>query len=106
VRRIEAVTGPAAYAELKKGTDELERVADQLKATPEQVETKVGSLLKELEARDKEIARLRRESAKRQADNVDDLIKQVDGVKVLAHIVEAPNTDLLREQSDYFKTKI
>jgi alanyl-tRNA synthetase len=37
---------------------------------------------------------------------VDALIRQVDGVRVLTHIVQAPNSDLLREQSDYFKSKI
>jgi len=106
VRRIEAVTGPAAYAELQKSTAQLQRIADTLRATPEQVESKVELLLAQLDARDKEIARMRRAMAKRQAENVDELIKQVDGVKVLTHVVEASNTDLLREQSDYFKNKI
>lgn len=106
VRRIEAVTGPAAYAELQRGVAKLERVADQVKSTPEQVEQKISSLLEQLETMDKEIARLRREMAKRQAENVDSLIQQVDGVKILTHIVDAPNQDLLREQSDYFKNKI
>ncbi len=106
VRRIEAVTGPAAYAELQRGVAKLERLADQIKATPDQVEQKVASLLEQLDAQDKEIARLRREMAKRQAENVDALIQQVDGVKILTHIVDAPNQDLLREQSDFFKNKI
>lgn len=106
VRRIEAVTGPAAYAELQKGMTQLERLADTLRVTPAQVEQKVAALQEQLDARDKEIQRLRRELAKRQAENVDELVKQVDGVKVLTHIVEAPNAELLREQSDYFKSRI
>lgn len=106
VRRIEAVTGPAAYAELQRGVAKLERIADQIKTTPAQVETKVASLLEQLDNQDKEIARLRRELVKRQTENVDSLIQHVDGVRVLTHIVDAPNQDLLREQSDYFKNKI
>lgn len=106
VRRIEAVTGPAAYKELQKGLAKLERVAEQIKVTPEQVEQKVASLLEQLDAKDKEIARLQREAAKRQAENIDAMVQHVDGVQVLAHIVDAPNQDMLREQSDFFKNKI
>ncbi len=106
VRRIEAVTGAVAYAELQKGVTKLERVAAQVKATPDHVEEKIASLLEQVDVKDKEIARLRRELVKRQTENVDQLIHQVDGVRVLTHIVDAPNQDLLREQSDYFKNKI
>jgi alanyl-tRNA synthetase len=106
VRRIEAVTGPAAYAELQKGIETLERVAAQVKAPPQQVEHKVAALLEHLDVRDKEIARLRREMAKRQTENLESRIQRVDGVNLITQIVDAPNQDLLREQSDYFKNKI
>lgn len=106
VRRIEAVTGPAAYAELQKGVAQLERIADTVKATPAQAEHKVAALLAQLDEQDKEIQRLRREMAKRQAENIDALVKQVNGVRVLTRMVEAPNADALREQSDFFKDKL
>jgi len=106
VRRIEAVTGPAAYAELQKAVARLERIADAVKATPAQAEQKVSALLAQLEAQEKEIQRLRREMAKRQAENVDAFVRQVDGVRVLTHIVDVPNVDALREQSDFFKNKL
>lgn len=106
VRRIEAVSGPTAYAELQKGVARLEQIADQVKVTPDQVEQKIATLLEQLSAQDKEIARLRRELVKRQGENVDSLVTQVDGVRVLTHIVDAPNQDLLREQSDFYRDKI
>lgn len=106
VRRIEAVSGPAAYAELQKGLAKLERVAEQVKATPDQIEQKVSTLLEQLDAKEKEITRLRRELVKRQTENVDNLVHQVDGVRVLTHIVDVPNQDVLREQSDFFKNKL
>jgi alanyl-tRNA synthetase len=62
--------------------------------------------MEQLEAKDKELARLHRELAKRETDNVDALIQQVDGVRVLTHIVQVSNSDLLREQSDYFRNKL
>jgi alanyl-tRNA synthetase len=106
VRRIEAVTGPAAYADLQNANAQVERLANQIKATPQQLEQKVSALLAQIETQDKEIQRLRREMAKRQAENIDEFVKQVDGVNVLIQIVDASNADLLREQSDYFKNKI
>lgn len=106
VRRIEAVTGPAAYREFQKGLTTLEQIADELRATPNQVENKVASLLEQLESKDKEIARLQREFAKRHAENVGDVIQQVDGVRLITQLVQAQTMDLLREQSDYFKNKI
>lgn len=106
VRRIEAVTGPAAYREFQRGQLTLEHVADELRATPNQVETKVASLLGQLESKDKEIARLQRELAKRHAENVGDVVQQVDGVRLITQLVQAQTMDLLREQSDYFKNKI
>lgn len=106
VRRIEAVTGPAAYAELQKGRERLERIADQIKVTPDQVEQKVAALVEQLDVRDKEIVRLRRELVQRRTENLDDLTHSVDGVRVLTQIVDAPNLDVLREQSDHFKSKL
>lgn len=106
VRRIEAVSGAAAYAELRKGVTRLEHLANQVKVTPDQLEQKIATLLEQSNAQDKEIARLRRELVKRQGENVDDLVTQVDGVRVLTHIVDAPNQDLLREQSDFYKNKL
>jgi alanyl-tRNA synthetase len=106
VRRIEAVTGPAAYSELESAVEKLERVAGRLKSTRGQVEQKLDALLAQLDAKDKEIARLHREMAKRQAEDIDSMVRQVDGVRVLTHIVDAPSQEHLREQSDYFKNKL
>lgn len=106
VRRIEAVTGPVAYGEMQKSVAQLERVADRVKTTPDQVEQKIQALMDQLDLKDKEISRLRREMAKRQAEDVDSLIRRVNGIKVLTHVVDAPTQDLLREQSDYFKSKL
>ncbi|MGB8645491.1 MAG: alanine--tRNA ligase [Anaerolineae bacterium] len=105
-RRIEAVTGPRAYAEFQSGFQMLEHVSDKLRATPEEIEGKVTSLLEQLDAQSKEIARLHRELAKRQAENAGQLVREVKGVKVIAQQVDVPNMDLLREQIDFFRNQI
>ncbi len=60
VRRIEAVTGPTAYALLEALDDRLAQVAERLKAQPEHLTRKIDQLLEErqkLEARLQEALR-------------------------------------------------
>ena len=70
-RRIEAVTGRFAYEELQKAMRTVDRLGARLRATPEEIEDKIGGLLEQLETQEKEIARLHRDLAKRQAQNVE-----------------------------------
>ncbi len=107
VRRIEAVTAKRAYEELQKGMRVLEQVSARLRVSPEQVGQKLSTLIEQVEARDKEIARLHRELAKRQAQGAaQEQVQDVDGIKVLARLVDAPTLEFLREQSDYFRERI
>jgi alanyl-tRNA synthetase len=105
-RRIEAVTGSYAYEELQKAIRTVERVGGRLHATPGEIEEKVGSLLEQLESQEKEIGRLRRELAKRHAQNAEQVMRSIGGVNVIAQHVDVPNIELLREQSDYIRNKI
>lgn len=106
VRRIEATTGPAAYASLRASHTRLEQLAQSLRVTPDQVETRVSGLLSQLETQEKEIGRLRREMVKQQTESVDQFVQQVDGIRVLTRIVEVPTSELLREQTDYLRGKL
>lgn len=105
-RRIEAVTGSYAYEELQKARRTLDQLAERLRTAPDQIEDKVGSLLAQIDAKDKEIERLHREMAKRQAQHADQIVREVGGVRVISRQVDVPNMDLLREQSDYFRNKV
>lgn len=106
VRRIEALTGQFAYQEFHKSIMTIDRLAARLRATPDEVEEKVATLLLQLDAKDKEISRLHRETAKDQAQNVEQLVRQIEGLNVLSRLVQAPSMDLLREQVDNFRDKI
>lgn len=105
-RRIEATTGQYAYREMQKAVGTIQRLSEQLRVTPPEVETKVNGLVERAEAQDKEIARLHRELAKRQAQDVGQLVRNIDGVSVVAQLVQVPSLDLLREQNDYFRDKV
>ncbi len=106
LRRIEGVTGRGVIRSLREGLGRLERTAAYLRTTTEQVDHKVLALMNEADAYKKEIERLRRELAKREAERLLQQVQRVDGISVLAAQVEVANADMLREMSDWFKDKL
>ena len=64
VRRIEAVTGKAAYASTVADRDLLGRAAGLLKCKPEELAEKIEKTLAELKAAEAETARLKQEQTK------------------------------------------
>ena len=59
VRRVEALTGKDAFAHLAKARALVATLADLLKAQPEQLEDRVGRMVAQLKAAEKEVADLR-----------------------------------------------
>ena len=106
LRRIEAVTGRGAIKVLQEGLGRLERTAAYLRTTPDQVDHKVLALMNESEAQHKEIEKLRRELALRDAEKLLERVQEIGGVQVLAVQIEAANADTLREMSDWFRDKM
>ncbi len=106
VRRIEALTGPAAVELLREHDRALGLVADELRAPAE----RVPSLVSELRSRVRELER----GAARPADsaagpNVDALLSgalDVDGARVLVASVEAADGKALLSLADRLKAKL
>jgi alanyl-tRNA synthetase len=105
VRRIEAVTGRAAFDLLQQRLGALENVATYLKANPAEVDRKVLALLDEQQSSQKEIARLRRELAQREFETLLGQVESVNGVPVLAAAVKDVDADTLREMTDWFRAR-
>jgi len=110
VRRIEAVTGEGSLRHFRKD-HELESVVASL--TSKEAESPADALRSELEKRDSEIKRLAREldqvrmkSASSGAANLGDKIKDVRGVKVLAHRVDNLERPQLRTLVDQLRDKV
>ncbi len=106
VRRIEALTGATAIAYLHETTDQLMETAHLLKASKAEVVSKVKTLIAEKKSADKEIVALKAKIASKSVENIDDEIREIDGVKVLAKRVQIDNPSQLRDLADKFKTKI
>jgi alanyl-tRNA synthetase len=105
VRRIEAITGPAAVALMHKHDAALTEAAGVLRVTPERVPAAVS----ELRERVRELEREARSGAARSAVDVEQLAGQaveLDGARVLAAPVQVPDGKALLELADRLKNKL
>ncbi|TLS75969.1 alanine--tRNA ligase [Mariprofundus erugo] len=104
VRRIEAVTGAAAYQSLVADLDVLAETAGQLKVRPFEAAEAVATLQGKLKETEKELTSLR---ARQSTGMLDDLIKQaveINGVKLLA--TEVSDVQDMRDFMDKAKNKL
>lgn len=106
VRRIEAVTGQAALDTVHSDQACLEKTAGLLKGTRDAVVDKVSSLINEKKALEKELNSIKAKLASKSVDDIDENIKEINGVKVLAKKVEIENPSQLRDLADKFKNKL
>jgi alanyl-tRNA synthetase len=103
IRRIEAVTGHGALALVEQYTGSLKRLAHALGTSPEGVEQKVKSVLKELAESQQRIEQLQRQAA--DSGYADLKSHRVAGVEVLSGILPGADADLLRQYADRFRNE-
>ncbi|MCP3876162.1 MAG: alanine--tRNA ligase [Desulfobacteraceae bacterium] len=106
VRRIEAATGQTALDFIHKEQALVESTAGLLKGAKEDVVSKVEALLKDKKDLEKELESLKAKMASKSVENMDDDIKEINGVKVISKKVDIENPSQLRDLADKFKTKI
>ncbi len=106
VRRIEALTGKAAFAYLE---DEAKRVADLasvLKAQPSELVDRVKALLEERKALTGEVAQLRRELAMSGGAKEAEPAKDINGISFVAHVLSGVSGRDLPPLVDEHKAQI
>jgi alanyl-tRNA synthetase len=106
LRRIEALTGRGAENHIRARLGDLESLADALSARPGEEVERVSALVAQLREQRRMVQDLQRQLA---AGSVDDLLAravQVDGVQVLAQVVEAADVDALRGMCDRFRERM
>jgi alanyl-tRNA synthetase len=106
VRRIEAVTGRGAQELVQSRLRLLDQTAALLRVQPDQVDRAVRNLYADLQAAQKENARLKAKLAFQQTEQLAAEAKRVKGVAVVSS--EVPGTDMqtLREMSDWLRNKL
>ncbi|WP_409289434.1 alanine--tRNA ligase [Peribacillus sp. SCS-37] len=105
-RRIEAVTGADAYAQLKEQVGILQNAAGRLKSSTKDVPVRIEAILSELKELQRENESLAAKLSNIEAGSLVDQAKQVDGVTVLAAKVAAQDMNNLRQMADDLKNKL
>lgn len=106
VRRIEAVTGRAAYEYLDGQLQFLRDAAGLLKSNIADVPKRINALLAQLKEISRENESLKAKLSGIEAGSLTERVKQVNGVAVLAAEVSAGDMETLRNIVDQMKSKL
>jgi alanyl-tRNA synthetase len=106
VRRVEAVTGESALALINRQADELQQVAEAVKAKPQEIVARVGQVLDNVKALEKELSALKSKLASAQGDELLTQAHDINGVKVLVAKLDGADVAMLRETLDKLKDKL
>ncbi|CAG9612657.1 Alanine--tRNA ligase [Bacillus rhizoplanae] len=105
-RRIEAVTGKAAYELMNEQVGLLKEAANKMKTNPKDILTRVDGLFAEVKQLQKENESLAAKLSNIEAGNLTDAVRTVDGVSVLATKVNVADMNNLRTMMDDLKNKL
>ncbi|WP_092131717.1 alanine--tRNA ligase [Polaromonas sp. YR568] len=106
VRRVEAVTGENALAYLQSLESTVQSAAGSLKASPSELQGRIGQVLDQVKSLEKEIAALKGKLASSQGDELLTQAVDVKGLKVLAAKLEGADAKTLRDTMDKLKDKL
>jgi len=106
VRRIEAVTGQAAYEWVVRTDQVLRDIAGLLRASREEADEKVRELVERSKRLEKELQQLKSRLASGQGGDLSTQAKSVGGIKVLAAQIEGADVKALRDAVDHLKHKL
>ncbi len=106
VRRVEAVTGEGALALVQQQQDQLQQVADAVKAQPQEAAARIAQILDSVKSLEKELAALKSKLASAQGEELLAQAQDINGVKVLAAKLDGADAAVLRETLDKLKDKL
>jgi len=106
VRRIEAVTGEAALQWVAANEQRLQRIADMLKGSRDDVDEKVEQLLDRQRTLEKELRQIKGKMASSQGSDLASQAVEIRGIKVLAARLDGADSQVLRDTLDQLKNKL
>ena len=106
VRRVEAVTGEGALALVQQQEEQLQQVADAVKAQPQEAAARIAQILDNVKSLEKELSALKSKLASSQGDELLAQAQDINGVKVLAARLDGADAAVLRETLDKLKDKL
>ena len=106
VRRIEAVCGDIALAQIQGSQFLLDTVAAEIKSPVPEVAERVTQMLNHVKQLEKEVARLTSKLAAHQGDYLAAQAVEVNGVSMLAARLDTADVNAMRETMDKLKDKL
>ena len=106
VRRIEALTGRNVLRHLEEEETILQKAAAVVNTAPADLPEALEKLQAQLKKLQKENEQLKRKQATDQVGNVDDAIREIGGVKLLATSIPGVEPGALREVGDQLRDRI
>ncbi len=106
VRRIEAVTGESALQWVAANEARVQRIAELVKGSRDDVAEKVAQLQEKNRALEKELQQLKGKLASSQGSDLAAQAVEINGIKVLAARMDGADTKTLRDTLDQLKNKL
>ncbi|WP_246797622.1 alanine--tRNA ligase [Burkholderia perseverans] len=106
IRRVEAITGDNAVRYVQELDARLATAAAMLKAQPAELTQRIGQVQDQVRSLEKELAALKSKLASSQGDELAQQAVDVNGVMVLAAVLEGADSKTLRETVDKLKDKL
>lgn len=106
VRRIEAVTGEGALANLHAQSDQLHDIAQLLKGDSQNLNDKVRSVLERTRQLEKELQQLKEQQASQESANLSSKAVEISGVKLLVSELSNVEPKMLRTMVDELKNQL
>ncbi len=106
VRRVEAITGDHALGYLQSLEAMVAQLAHSLKSSTSEVPARMAQMLEHLRAQDKELIVLKGKLASAQGDELVAQAVDVNGVKVLAAVMQGADAQALRDTMFKLKDKL
>ncbi|GHO74569.1 alanine--tRNA ligase [Ktedonobacter sp. SOSP1-85] len=106
IRRIEALTGRAAEAYLRRRSALIDSLAARLQVQTDTLEARVEQMQSELSTLRKQVAQFQRENAVRQVETLVSQGQELSGVTIIATSVDVPDDKVLREMGEMMRSKL
>ncbi|MCX7195564.1 MAG: alanine--tRNA ligase [Proteobacteria bacterium] len=106
IRRVEAITGEGALSWVQQLDARIHEAAAALKVQPHEITQRVAQMQDGIKALEKELATLKSKLASSQGEDLASHAIEINGVKIVAALLEGADNKILRETLDKLKDKL
>lgn len=106
VRRIEAITGAAAFEFVQNQANELNQLSGLLKTDSNNIQERVVALMEQAKTLEKEVDKLKQSAASQAGSDLLSSVYEVNGIKVLSANLKGVEAKALRTMVDDLKNQL